>query len=68
MDDQFLDDLAIYDGPYIQPVRENPARFTRDGMKLHKFLARRAADCTAAPMRTCGTAQAPSEKPAVPTH
>lgn len=41
MDDDYLADLAIYEGPFIQPVRENPQRFTRDGMKLYKHLQAR---------------------------
>ena len=37
-DPDFLDDLITYEGPFVQPVRENPRRFTRDNMKLYRYL------------------------------
>ena len=37
-DPQLLDDLAIYEGPYIQAVRDNPEEFTRDGLSLYNYL------------------------------
>jgi hypothetical protein len=40
MDPQFLGDLAIYEGPYIRAVRENPSEFVRDGFSLYRFLMR----------------------------
>ncbi|HEX3702173.1 MAG TPA: hypothetical protein VHU82_02510, partial [Vicinamibacterales bacterium] len=42
-DKDFIDDLRIYDGPYVQAVRDDPAEFTRDGMKTYEFLKKRAA-------------------------
>ncbi|MDZ4817756.1 MAG: glycosyltransferase family 2 protein [Planctomycetota bacterium] len=38
MDPQYLDDLAIYDGPFVQPVVDDPGEFTRDKMKMYKYL------------------------------
>lgn len=38
MDPQFLDGLAIYDGPYVQAVRNDPEEFVRDGFRLHRWL------------------------------
>ena len=35
---QFLDDLALYEGPFIRAVNENPAEFTRDKMSLYNHL------------------------------
>jgi glycosyltransferase involved in cell wall biosynthesis len=40
-DEDFLDDLAIYDGKLISAVENNPAEFTRDRMKLYRYLKRR---------------------------
>lgn len=40
-DPDFLPDLALYDGPYIRPVRENPAEFTRDDLQLCRLLETR---------------------------
>jgi len=37
-DRDFLSDLVIYDGPFIEPVQRNPSEFTRDKMKLYKYL------------------------------
>jgi hypothetical protein len=37
-DPDFLDDLAIYGGPYIQAVRDDPAEFTRDDSWLYEQL------------------------------
>lgn len=37
-DTDFLSDLEIYDGQLIEPVRRNPKEFTRDNMKLYKYL------------------------------
>lgn len=38
MDPQFLNDLVIYEGPYIQAVRENPDEFVRDNFVLYDYL------------------------------
>jgi glycosyltransferase involved in cell wall biosynthesis len=37
-DPHFLPDLAIYDGPYIRAVRDNPDEFVRDGFALYRHL------------------------------
>jgi glycosyltransferase involved in cell wall biosynthesis len=37
-DPQFLPDLAVYDGPHIAPVREDPAEFTRDRLRMLGYL------------------------------
>jgi glycosyltransferase involved in cell wall biosynthesis len=37
-DQDFLKDLAIYEGPYIQAVRDNPEEFTRDEFWLYERL------------------------------
>ncbi|PAY16592.1 hypothetical protein CKO51_25795 [Rhodopirellula sp. SM50] len=44
LDEDFLPDLAIYDGKLIEPVRRNPKEFTRDGMKLHRYLLKKAQE------------------------
>jgi hypothetical protein len=45
-DPQFLDDLAVYEGPYIKAVVDDPAEFTRDNMELLKYLqAKRSPGC-----------------------
>jgi hypothetical protein len=41
LDKDFIDDLAIYQGPYVKAVLENPGEFVRDGFKLHDYLVRR---------------------------
>jgi hypothetical protein len=35
-------DLAIWDGPHIQPVRDDPDEFIRDGLKTYRLLEKRA--------------------------
>jgi len=40
-DPDYLSDLCIYDGPEIKAVRDNPQRFTRDGMLLYRLLSQR---------------------------
>lgn len=40
-DGDFLDNLAVYAGPYIQAVRDNPGEFTRDDFWLYEHLKRR---------------------------
>jgi hypothetical protein len=42
-DPLFLDDLEIYDGPYVQAVRENPNEFVRDRFQLYEYLKSRAS-------------------------
>jgi glycosyltransferase involved in cell wall biosynthesis len=37
-DPEFLPYLRVYDGPYVKAVRDNPAEFVRDGLKLYKYL------------------------------
>ena len=38
MDAEFLSDLALYEGPYIRAVREDPSEFVRDGFALYRYL------------------------------
>jgi len=38
-DPDFLPHLRLYEGPYIQAVRDDPAEFTRDGMQLFDHLS-----------------------------
>jgi len=38
MDSDFLPQLRLYDGPYMQCVLDDPAEFTRDGMQLFDHL------------------------------
>jgi len=40
-DPQFLDDLEIFEGPYIKAVRENPDEFVRDDFYMYHLLKRR---------------------------
>jgi hypothetical protein len=40
-DADFLDNLAIYEGPDIQAVRDDPAEFTRDNLWLLNHLKSR---------------------------
>jgi hypothetical protein len=42
-DPQFLDDLAIYEGPFIKAVRDNPDEFVRDNFDLLKVLGQQQA-------------------------
>jgi glycosyltransferase involved in cell wall biosynthesis len=37
-DEDFMDDLATFEGPFVAAVREQPDRFTRDGMKVYEYL------------------------------
>jgi hypothetical protein len=37
-DPQFIADLAVYNGPYVRAVADDPAEFTRDNMMLLRFL------------------------------
>jgi Glycosyl transferase family 2 len=37
-DPMFLPDLAVYSGPLIKAVRDDPDEFTRDGMKTYRTL------------------------------
>lgn len=39
-DEDFLKDLKIYDGPFVEAVRNNPDEFVRDGFALYDALAR----------------------------
>ena len=42
-DPMYMSDLAIYPGPYIQAVRNDPDEFTRDGMMTYRLLQERDA-------------------------
>jgi glycosyltransferase involved in cell wall biosynthesis len=37
-DPMFLQDLQIYEGPYIKAVKENPDEFVRDGFQMYDYL------------------------------
>jgi hypothetical protein len=45
-DPKFLDDLRIYEGPYVKAVVDNPGEFVRDGFRLYDYLKARAAHQT----------------------
>lgn len=42
-DGDFMDKLAVYEGPYIKAVRDDPAEFTRDELWLYEQLSGAAA-------------------------
>jgi glycosyltransferase involved in cell wall biosynthesis len=42
-DPQFVNDLALYEGPFVRAVRENPDEFVRDRFTLVQYLQRRSA-------------------------
>ncbi|HVB38317.1 MAG TPA: glycosyltransferase family 2 protein [Vicinamibacterales bacterium] len=42
-DRDFMEDLAVYDGPVIRAVRENPDEFIRDGLRVYDWLKVKAA-------------------------
>jgi len=44
MDRDFVDDLALYDGPFVKAVRDDPDEFTRDDMLLYGLLRKRITD------------------------
>lgn len=37
-DPDFMDDLKVYEGPYVKAVRDNPCEFVRDDFLLYKKL------------------------------
>lgn len=37
-DSQFINDLDLYDGPFIKAVLNNPQEFIRDNMELYNFI------------------------------
>jgi glycosyltransferase involved in cell wall biosynthesis len=41
-DQEYVDDLEIYEGPYIKAVVDDPAEFVRDDMKLFEHLRAQA--------------------------
>lgn len=43
-DPMFLANLAIYEGPYIQAVRDNPDEFVRDGFALYEYLKKKSQE------------------------
>ena len=43
-DPRFLDDLAIFEGPYVKAVHDNPEEFVRDGLELYRLLKNRVAE------------------------
>jgi hypothetical protein len=42
-DPDILPALDVYEGPYIQAVRDDPAEFTRDDMWLYEHLKARVS-------------------------
>jgi glycosyltransferase involved in cell wall biosynthesis len=42
-DRDFIDNLAVYEGPYIKAVRDDPSEFTRDDFWLYERLTERAS-------------------------
>jgi len=40
-DKDFLDDLEVYGGPYIQAVRDNPGEFVRDDFSLLPLISKK---------------------------
>jgi hypothetical protein len=42
-DEDFIGDLAPYDGPHVAAVRTNPGRFVRDGLSVLKHVRGRPA-------------------------
>lgn len=40
-DPDFLEDLQIFEGPFVKAVRDNPDEFTRDDMMLCDLLKER---------------------------
>jgi hypothetical protein len=51
--------LRIYEGPYIQAVRENPSEFVRDGMRLYNYLRARGQGATLQDRPATADAEAP---------
>jgi glycosyltransferase involved in cell wall biosynthesis len=45
-DRDFLGDLAIYGGKYVQAVRDNPDEFVRDNFKLYDYLRKKSGKLT----------------------
>jgi glycosyltransferase involved in cell wall biosynthesis len=41
-DHQFLDDLTIYDGPYMDTVVRNPSEFVRDDFTVYQYLVEKS--------------------------
>jgi glycosyltransferase involved in cell wall biosynthesis len=41
LDSDFVNDLTVYDGPFVREVRNNPAEFTRDDMRVYEFLTKK---------------------------
>jgi hypothetical protein len=41
-DADFMDALAVYEGPYVQAVRDDPGEFVRDGFQTFRALVQRA--------------------------
>ena len=40
-DPQYMDSLAIYEGPYIKAVRDNPNEFVRDNFEIYEYLLKK---------------------------
>jgi glycosyltransferase involved in cell wall biosynthesis len=37
-DQDIVNDLAVYEGPYVKAVRDDPTEFVRDEMRLYEYL------------------------------
>lgn len=53
-DQDFIDDLAIYNGPYVSAVLNEPEEFVRDGYKLLRYLEKRRTAATLSSLRHSG--------------
>lgn len=40
-DREFIDDLSVYEGPFVKAVVDDPGEFIRDGMKVYEWLKAR---------------------------
>jgi hypothetical protein len=52
IDDDFIDELAIYDGPVMDAVQRNPQRFIRDNMGMLREMESRGATHCCEPLAT----------------
>ena len=43
LDPILLPNLAIFDGPYIKPVRDNPGEYVRDAFVTYEYLRRQTS-------------------------
>jgi len=38
LDKDILEDLDVYEGPFVAPVRNHPQRFTKDNMQVYNYI------------------------------